>query len=123
MAATAVAITMKNSGSTARDHLANERTFLAWLRTAISTTALGLALAKFTTGWSSSIGGTLFIVFGMVMLVYTGHRYYSVSVALSRGEFPISWHGVAATLVLAGLGACACLAFVLVDPKLPSWPG
>ena len=26
---------VENSGSVARDHLANERTFLAWLRTAI----------------------------------------------------------------------------------------
>lgn len=28
--------TVDNTGNTARDHLANERTFLAWLRTAIT---------------------------------------------------------------------------------------
>jgi putative membrane protein len=31
-----------------RDHLANERTFLAWIRTSISIIAFGLAVFKFT---------------------------------------------------------------------------
>ncbi len=35
-----------NSGSTARDHLANERTFLSWTRTGLGFVALGVALAK-----------------------------------------------------------------------------
>lgn len=34
--------------SHARDHLANERTYLAWLRTSANVMALGLAAAKFT---------------------------------------------------------------------------
>jgi putative membrane protein len=32
-----------------RDHLANERTLLAWVRTALSLVALGLAVAKLAT--------------------------------------------------------------------------
>ncbi|MFD8034708.1 YidH family protein [Streptomyces sp. NPDC059717] len=36
-----------NAGSRAREHLANERTYLAWLRTGISVAALGVAVAKF----------------------------------------------------------------------------
>lgn len=32
---------------TLRDHLANERTFLAWMRTAIAIVALGFVVAKF----------------------------------------------------------------------------
>ncbi|KAL3423788.1 hypothetical protein PVAG01_05535 [Phlyctema vagabunda] len=35
-----------NTGSVARDHLANERTFLAWTRTGLGFVALGVALAK-----------------------------------------------------------------------------
>ena len=35
-----------NSGSTARDHLANERTFLAWARTGVGFVALGVGLAQ-----------------------------------------------------------------------------
>ena len=33
--------------NTLRDHLANERTFLAWMRTAIAIIALGFVVAKF----------------------------------------------------------------------------
>ena len=39
---------LKNSGSTARDHLASERTFLAWLRTGLGFVALGIAVERFS---------------------------------------------------------------------------
>jgi uncharacterized membrane protein YidH (DUF202 family) len=38
----------KNTGSTARDHLANERTFLAWIRTGLGFIALGIAIERFS---------------------------------------------------------------------------
>lgn len=41
--------TFANSGSTARDHLASERTFLAWLRTGLGFIALGIAIERFST--------------------------------------------------------------------------
>ncbi|CCG80592.1 Putative uncharacterized protein [Taphrina deformans PYCC 5710] len=41
--------TYTNSGSTARDHLASERTFLAWLRTGLGFIALGIAIERFST--------------------------------------------------------------------------
>lgn len=41
------ASTVPNTGSTARDHLANERTWLAWLRSSLAFTALGLGLERF----------------------------------------------------------------------------
>ncbi|KAJ7646850.1 hypothetical protein FB45DRAFT_891608 [Roridomyces roridus] len=37
----------KNTGSVARDHLASERTFLAWLRTGLGFVALGIAMERF----------------------------------------------------------------------------
>ncbi|KAH7342766.1 hypothetical protein BKA65DRAFT_351825, partial [Rhexocercosporidium sp. MPI-PUGE-AT-0058] len=37
---------ISNTGSVARDHLANERTFLSWTRTGLGFVALGVALAK-----------------------------------------------------------------------------
>lgn len=39
--------TYKNTGSTARDHLAAERTYLAWLRTGLGFVALGIAVERF----------------------------------------------------------------------------
>lgn len=39
---------LQNTGSTARDHLASERTFLAWLRTGLGFVALGVAVERFS---------------------------------------------------------------------------
>ena len=36
-----------------RDHLANERTFLAWIRTAVSLVGFGFVLVKFAASMSS----------------------------------------------------------------------
>ncbi|KAL1303590.1 hypothetical protein AAFC00_006955 [Neodothiora populina] len=38
----------KNTGSVARDHLAAERTFLAWIRTGLGLVALGTAIERFS---------------------------------------------------------------------------
>ncbi|EJD50820.1 hypothetical protein AURDEDRAFT_57521 [Auricularia subglabra TFB-10046 SS5] len=40
---------LQNTGSVARDHLASERTFLAWLRTGLGFVALGIAVERFNT--------------------------------------------------------------------------
>lgn len=40
--------THKTSGGKATDHLANERTFLAWIRTAIAIMAFGFVVVKFS---------------------------------------------------------------------------
>lgn len=42
--------------SDAKDHLANERTFLAWIRTSLALIGLGFAVAKFGT-WLREIAG------------------------------------------------------------------
>jgi len=39
---------LKNTGSVARDHLASERTLLAWMRVGLAFTALGLAVQRFS---------------------------------------------------------------------------
>lgn len=52
---------LENTGSTARDHCANERTFLAWLRTSLTLVSFGIALAQFfqlPSGGSGGGGGT-----------------------------------------------------------------
>lgn len=40
-------VKLENKGAVARDHLANERTFLAWLRTSLSFTSIGIAITQF----------------------------------------------------------------------------
>lgn len=40
--------TYANTGSVARDHLASERTFLAWMRTGLGFVALGIGVERFS---------------------------------------------------------------------------
>lgn len=48
------ALRVKNTGAVARDHLANERTFLAWLRSSLTFASIGVAITQFFRLQSSS---------------------------------------------------------------------
>ncbi len=50
--------------SRARDHLTNERTYLAWLRTAVNVMALELVIAKFI-----HVGGGRAVAAGVILVV------------------------------------------------------
>ncbi|KAI9296094.1 hypothetical protein K502DRAFT_314897 [Neoconidiobolus thromboides FSU 785] len=87
-------LTLENKGSTARDHLANERTFLSWLRTSITLVTVGLAitqLAKMEVIKSSSYifwVGILYSVMGSIFLVLGLSRYFRVQNQLLQQNFP-----------------------------------
>jgi putative membrane protein len=75
--------------SRVRDELANERTFLAWLRTAANVMIVGLGIAKFGGGgkitvWSFT-SGALLVVVGAVGAVYGSVRYRRTSSELEAG--------------------------------------
>ena len=76
-----------NEGSTARDHLANERTFLAWVRTALGVIGLGVALEKLVDTGLAALGGVALIIYGIVILLYALLRYRRVESALIEGRF------------------------------------
>src|SRR3954454_13106525 len=73
----------------ARDHIANERTFLAWLRTALAVIALGAVLAKLRTDHDASTAAAVAVVSasGVLMLIYGLRRYYDVSRDLESRRF------------------------------------
>jgi len=96
------------SGNRARDHLANERTYLAWLRTAIGVLALAAAIARFGVGPSGRDKTAVVItgILGMVILGTGTRRYYQVARDLERGRFEISRRTpllVGAVVVVAAL--------------------
>jgi uncharacterized membrane protein YidH (DUF202 family) len=76
--------------STVRDHLANERTQLAWLRTSANVVVVGLAVAKFgdegDVTAASLVAGGILILTGVVGVVYGTARYRRVAAALLRGD-------------------------------------
>ena len=76
-------------GSRARDHLANERTYLAWLRTAATVMVLGLAVAKFVepTNARTIAAGAILVATGAAGLVEAGARYRRVNRELEQGRF------------------------------------
>ena len=104
----------ENTGSTARDHLASERTFLAWVRTALAVVGLGILLGKLvdTDGLLAEIMGLAMVGFGAGMLVYSVIRFERVTTLIAAGRFsPARWGPV----VLAALGiAVAAGAAVLL---------
>ncbi|KAI0299596.1 hypothetical protein BC826DRAFT_896186, partial [Russula brevipes] len=87
-------LTLKNTGSVARDHLASERTFLAYVRTSLSFASAGVALVQLfrvsvnaMAPYGRPLGATL-IAFGMAVLVMGTLRYFSIQHALPQGLFP-----------------------------------
>ena len=85
-----------------REHQANERTFLAWLRTSIALIGFGFAIARFglflrqfETGQApltdpfinSQDLGIGLVVFGIAIIVLAAWRYSQVFSQIERGDF------------------------------------
>ena len=76
-----------------RTRLANERTYLAWWRTGLTTIAVSLAAGKLvpelSSGvvWPFEVIGIAFGVVGVFMIAYAYIRQKSVEEALERGEY------------------------------------
>lgn len=88
----------------ASDHLANERTYLAWIRTSIGLIAFGFVIVKFSlfvkqldlfSGQESidhgqgyaNILGLLMVIFGGLILLLSYMRYISINKQLESGVF------------------------------------
>jgi len=93
---------MTDNPNRARDHLANERTFLAWLRTGVATIVFGFAIGRFsialqqilqfegkpvpTSGLTAWLG-VVAIIAG-VLAILAGHmRYHQAGAQIERGTF------------------------------------
>jgi len=104
----------ENVGATARDQLANERTFLAWVRTGLGLVGIGVVLAKWVEkGRQTELGGLAFVVCGAGLLVYAFHRYRTVTAMLARGKYAVA-RGGPLVLTAAGLLAAVVAAAVVL---------
>ncbi|KAL0491493.1 leuS [Acrasis kona] len=112
-------VTIKNTGATARDMLALERTNLAWCRTALSSIGVGLTIAKLVKSSNSGLSqpaltaaGSVFMMSSLVMFIYSFMRTLVVMKQARGGEFSIDL--ISPFGVFAFGGAVSILAMILI---------
>ncbi|KUJ22085.1 uncharacterized protein LY89DRAFT_681413 [Mollisia scopiformis] len=117
-----------NTGSTARDHLANERTFLSWTRTGLGFVALGVALAKLDALEALSptlkhghgdlhIPAAALVGSGSGCLTYGTLRYFNTLNLLQRGLYRPNIAGVALVAVTAGVVCAGGMMMIVSQEK------
>jgi putative membrane protein len=103
-----------------RFSLANERTYLAWLRTALGLVAAGIAVDRLFIGlkpeWVREVLGVALIVVGSACAALAHRRWHRVEHALRAGE-PLPPPRFAQVLAAAIAAAGAILVIlILVSP-------
>lgn len=137
-------ISLENKGSVARDHLALERTFLAWLRTSLAFASIGIAITqlfRLSSMRSKNIAndnretililndasqqirrlgkplGTTFIGISTITLLLGSNRYFECQKWIIRGKFP-ACRGSITVMVIATLALMITSLFViLLEPS------
>ncbi|KXN73952.1 hypothetical protein CONCODRAFT_15149 [Conidiobolus coronatus NRRL 28638] len=101
-----------NKSSTARDHLANERTFLAWFRTSITLVVIGVAIDQIQVPQAKDTDRRKidsltvacgFIAGGILILLFGLSRFISIQNTLVSGKFVLSRIPIISTLIAFAL--------------------
>ena len=106
--------------SRARTHLANERTFLAWLRTGLSLVAVGMAAVGFlpvdlVPGFPYvRVFAILLVLSGTAMSLYGANRYVSASRQIEIGSYTPTITPIVITAVTIGLLGILAIPVVLL---------
>jgi putative membrane protein len=104
--------------ATRRTQLANERTYLAWWRTGLTSLAVSFGAGRLVPelaggpSWPFEVIGVAFAVVGITFMIYGYVRHRNVDAALSRGAY-MSLPSRAA-VIFAGLGGLLGLATILL---------
>ncbi|PPQ81264.1 hypothetical protein CVT25_015048 [Psilocybe cyanescens] len=121
-----ISLRLENSGSVARDHLASERTFLAYMRTSLAIASSGVALVQlFSVASASATQGSTHllrvyirplgastVLVGLLVLFIGVTRYFTVQSALTKGYFPAA--RIATGFIAVVLTALVTLTFALM---------
>jgi putative membrane protein len=104
-----------------RDHLANERTLLAWQRTALTVVGIGFLVDRFALGSAGpsvvgSVLGAALIALGALASVVGAYRFVRTEREIDTQTYrPAILAHLALTVAVAG-GAGALALFVLLAP-------
>jgi putative membrane protein len=112
------------------DHLANERTFLAWIRTSIAIMGFGFVIVKFalfirqismvlgskvpisSKGYSATIG-VIMVAFGAIMATLAFLRYLNIEKQLNNNSFfPSKWLSAFVTISIV-IGSVLLVLYLL----------
>ncbi len=123
---------MVEDSNRARDHLANERTFLAWVRTSVAIVVFGFAIGRFaiamrqltefqgrssrTTGFSVWMGMSA-ILAGVVMVGAGLMRYRKTRAQLDEGKFEPAGFIVDLVTILTMLFGLALAGYLIYVEK------
>ncbi len=120
-----------------RDHLANERTFLAWVRTSLGLLGLGFVLARMglfirqvaEAGLSNGprpvrlhsshefiISGVVFLVLGTALCGWSGWRYSRSQKAIEAGTYEPAFASVVTLTAVVVVGGLIVVGLVLFGP-------
>jgi putative membrane protein len=135
-----------NDSSHSQQHLANQRTFLAWLRTCVALIGLGFVVARFglflipiftsggdpstyttnpatsfeTSTHFSSIIGTSMVILGIVFVIFALRNYVYTYKSIKRGSYdPKHFDIYLLTIALVILGVFI-VAYLILIPFLVS---
>lgn len=124
----------KKKPSNPADHLANERTFLAWIRTSIALMGFGFVIVKFAVfvrqiqfmvgetnvplnkGFSAEIG-LIMVIIGAAVTTLAYWRYRNIEKQLNNETyFPSQWLSVLVTLSII-IGSIFLVIYLLPNIK------
>jgi putative membrane protein len=115
----------------ATEYLANERTFLAWIRTCIAVISLGFVIARFgvwlrelatqiapkadvrSTSFSLLVGVAM-MALGSALTLLAAWRYRVINRAIDRGEFQADKGLVIAVTISVALLGAVMIAYLLL---------
>jgi uncharacterized membrane protein YidH (DUF202 family) len=104
------------------DGLQDERTTLAWERTAIATMAIGLLIARYASlslHWAFGVAGLTAVAVGSGVLVWAGQRYDEMQDHIERGANPVHPQATRRigllAVVLTGVATTLAIAIAIRD--------
>ena len=110
----------ENVDATRRTLLANERTYLAWIRSGLTALAVGVGAGRLVpdvtggTRWPYEVVGAGFGVLGLAFVALGYLRRREVDSALLRGDFAPLGDRVALGLTVAGVALAGATVMIVI---------